>query len=430
MEELEKDLEELINDENKKKKNTNINIIDEKEDILLDDNSVEIIKKYVKKKCEHNKRKSQCKECKGSQICEHNKVKSQCKECGGSAYCEHNKQKRDCKECGGSGICEHNKRKSQCKECGGSGICEHNKQKSHCKECGGSSICEHNKRKSTCKECGGSSICEHNKIKSTCKECGGSEICEHNKRKSTCKECGGSEICEHNKQKSYCKDCGGSAYCEHNKQKRRCKQCGGSGICEHNKLKSTCKECGGSELCKSSWCETYGNKKYNGYCLICCVNLFPEIQVTRNYKTKEKDVVDRIIKHYPNFTWVSDKKVEDGCSKRRPDLLLDLGTHILIIEVDENKHNEYNCLCENKRLMEISKDLNHRSIIFIRFNPDGYVDLNGNKISSCWKTTTKGLTIIKKEKEWEERINKLKSEIQYWIDNKIEKTIEIIELFY
>ena len=38
MEELEKDLEELINDENKKKKNTNINIIDEKEDILLDDN--------------------------------------------------------------------------------------------------------------------------------------------------------------------------------------------------------------------------------------------------------------------------------------------------------------------------------------------------------------------------------------------------------
>jgi hypothetical protein len=80
--------------------------------------------------------------------------------------------------------------------------------------------------------------------------------------------------------------------------------------------------------------------------------------------------------------------------------------------------------------MEISKDLNHRSIIFIRFNPDGYVDLNGNKISSCWKLNKLGLMSIKKEKEWEERINKLKSEIQYWIDNKTEKTVEIIELFY
>ena len=51
MDELEKDLEELMKDENNKKKNVNINIIDEKEDILLDDNSVEIKKKYVKKIC-------------------------------------------------------------------------------------------------------------------------------------------------------------------------------------------------------------------------------------------------------------------------------------------------------------------------------------------------------------------------------------------
>ena len=39
------------------------------------------------------------------------------------------------------------------------------------------------------------------------------------------------------------------------------------------------------------------------------------------------------------------------------------------------------------------------------------------------------MTILK-EKEWEERINTLKEEIQYWIDNETEKTIEIIELFY
>jgi len=67
--------------------------------------------------------------------------------------------------------CEHNKRRSQCKECGGSSICKHNKRKSTCKECGGSSICIHDKRKSRCKECGGSFICQHNRQKATCKEC-------------------------------------------------------------------------------------------------------------------------------------------------------------------------------------------------------------------------------------------------------------------
>ena len=67
--------------------------------------------------------------------------------------------------------CEHNRKKSQCKDCGGSGICEHNKRKSQCKDCGGSSICEHGRQKSLCKDCGGSSFCEHNKLKSRCNDC-------------------------------------------------------------------------------------------------------------------------------------------------------------------------------------------------------------------------------------------------------------------
>ena len=35
-----------------------------------------------------------------------------------------------------------------------------------------------------------------------------------------------------------------------------------------------------------------------------------------------------------------------------------------------------------------------------------------------------------KQKEWVERIETLKQQIQYWIDNPNKKTIEIIELFY
>jgi hypothetical protein len=66
---------------------------------------------------------------------------------------------------------EHGKIRSQCKDCGGSSICEHGKIRSQCKDCGGSSICEHGKIRSQCKDCGGSSICEHGKIRSTCKDC-------------------------------------------------------------------------------------------------------------------------------------------------------------------------------------------------------------------------------------------------------------------
>ena len=347
--------------------------------------------------------------------------------------CEHGKRKRFCKECSGSAFCEHIKIKYYCKECGGAGICEHGRQKSQCKECGGSIICQHGRQKRRCKECCGSSICEHLKYKTNCIECGGSSICEHYRQKRQCKDCGGSSICEHGKQKAHCRDCNNSAFCEHDKIKRQCRECSGTAFCEHNKRKSHCKECGGSALCKSSWCDTApSNPQYEGYCLSCFFHLFPEKPNTRNYKTKEKDVVDRITQSFPNFTWVADKKVQDGCSRRRPDLLLDMGSHIIIMEVDENKHTDYDCSCEHKRLMELSQDLQHRPIIFIRFNPDDYINQEGILVKSCWKLNKLGIMQIQKtkQKEWEERINSLKQQIQYWIDNPTEKTIEIIELFY
>ena len=145
-----------------------------------------------------------------------------------------------------------------------------------------------------------------------------------------------------------------------------------------------------------------------------------------------QDVVDRIKEIFPEFTWVHDKRVEDGCSKRRPDLLLDLGSHIIIVEIDENKHTEYECSCENKRIMEISQDVYHRPIVFIRFNPDKYIDENGKTISSCWRLNGKGIICITKTKidEWNHRINCLIEQIKYWIDNPSDKLVEQVQLFY
>lgn len=348
--------------------------------------------------------------------------------------CEHGIYQKYCVECknlGGSQICEHNKRKSKCVQCGGSEICEHKKIISSCIECEGAGICEHKKEKRRCIECKGSQICKHNKRKEICIACGGSGICEHDKIKSQCKECVGSRFCEHGKRKSRCITCGGSELCDHKKIKRNCVECKGSGICEHNQRRSRCIICKGSDICKSEWCSTYGNSKYKGYCLFCFVNLFPDKVISKNYKTKERYISEYIKTIYCNFSWITDKSIEFGCSKRRPDLLLDLGFHILIIEVDENQHVNY--LCENKRIMELSQDVGYRPIVFIRFNPDGYIDKNNNKVTSCWKINkTLGILQInkKKETEWTTRLNTLIETIQHWIDNPSEKTIEVVKLFY
>lgn len=185
--------------------------------------------------------------------------------------------------------------------------------------------------------------------------------------------------------------------------------------------------------CVSEWCYDTGYfSGRNGYCLHCYIHLFPEKPIARNYKTKEKAVVDCILGEFTGKTWICDKRIQDGCSRRRPDMLLDLGNQVVIIEVDENQHAQYDCSCENKRLMELSQDVGHRSIVFIRFNPDDYVDQIGQTIKSCWTLNKKGIVSVNSKNLdlWTKRLAILKDQVQYWINQTTEKTVEVIELFY
>ena len=185
--------------------------------------------------------------------------------------------------------------------------------------------------------------------------------------------------------------------------------------------------------CKTYLCSTQVTKKYDGYCRFCYMNLFPDKPVSRNYKTKEYAVVEFVKTKFPEMSWVADKIVNSGCSRRRPDLLLDLGYQVIIVEVDENQHIDYDCSCENKRIMELSQDVGHRPIVFIRFNPDEY-EKDGTNISSCWGCDKTGLCVVKKSKknEWTDRLHLLEENINYWInpENITSKTIETIKLFY
>ena len=61
-----------------------------------------------------------------------------------------------------------------------------------------------------------------------------------------------------------------------------------------------------------------------------------------------------------------------------------------------------------------------------------FINKDNKKITSCWICSKDGIIRInkKKEDEWKERINILFNQINYWINNKTNKTLEIIHLYY
>ena len=190
-----------------------------------------------------------------------------------------------------------------------------------------------------------------------------------------------------------------------------------------------------NKRCLTPLCPTQvSNPAYEGHCLPCFVNNPANYgkPVFRNYKTKERDVVDKVQTLFPDVDWRADQRISDGCSKRRPDLFLDMGSHVCIVEIDENKHEAYDCSCENKRIQEIWNDVGCRPIIFIRFNPDSYIDLDNVKHPSCWRNNKLGVCQVPKSKaaEWQQRIETLAEAIRLWMGMVPDKPVETVELFY
>ena len=189
-------------------------------------------------------------------------------------------------------------------------------------------------------------------------------------------------MCEHGRlRRDRCKECNGTQICEHGRRKTDCKECGGSGICEHGKLKFQCPDCMGSAVCKSihppynTGCRTLGNRKLNGFCSHCFVNLFPEDPraLTVRKKSKEIQVMTHIFSKYDGFK--NDKPfyvdLEGGCcaTKRRIDLRKLINNTMLCIEVDENQHKNYIKQNEQNRYDDLFMDFSGK-YIFIRYNPD------------------------------------------------------------
>ena len=180
------------------------------------------------------------------------------------------------------------------------------------------------------------------------------------------------------------------------------------------------KRCG---ICNS----THMNQKYKPNCARCHFHLHPDDPRLINYKTKEQAYMSAILKKFPQFKL--DKTINGGCSKRRPDGFLDLLTHVIIIEIDENEHKSYDDTCNNRRTMELSQDVNHRPIVFIRLNPDGYT-LNGNRMKGSFSLTKKNNELKVVKKEFNKRLNSLIESVETHMITIPDKTISVEYLYF
>jgi hypothetical protein len=123
--------------------------------------------------------------------------------------------------------------------------------------------------------------------------------------------------------------------------------------------------------------------------------------------------------------------IQGGCSRRRPDILIELLTHCIVIEINEFQHKHGSYSCENKRMMEIFEDLGNLPLVYIMINPDHYTDKNGVLHKSCFvnhKATE--APIINKNSNIKERLKTLKTKIEDHILQIPTKELTIITLYY
>jgi hypothetical protein len=238
-----------------------------------------------------------------------------------------------------------------------------------------------------------------------------------------------------------------------NVKNKKCKKCNDSlAVCNYKGLKSRiyCCRCRlpdmvnlSKTICKNDYILDNGEKyeclteiahmKYDGYCTRCFVGLFPNAPITKNFKTKEVRVYEYIKSMFPDVEIVTDKIISTGFSKRRPDMCIYKDEYSIIIEVDEFQHGVYETICENKRMMELFIDLQNKPLVIIRFNPDAYTNAKNKKINSCWSISkANGMAIINKNKivDWNNRLNKLKQTLTYYLQNPPTKELEVQYLYY
>ena len=174
------------------------------------------------------------------------------------------------------------------------------------------------------------------------------------------------------------------------------------------------------------------NYKYGDLCACCYQKKYPFKKVGKNAKTKELLTMEYLKNMNLKVDITFDKQLRSsvgGCVRKRPDAFIDMGSYVIVCEVDEHRHKGYSC--ENKRSMEILNGCGQRPMVMIRLNPDEYI-CNGISHPSCFGTDKTGLIRVKKKRmgEWKMRLKTFGDHVKYWVENKPKKEFTLIQIFY
>uniref|UniRef100_A0A6C0KF38 Uncharacterized protein n=1 Tax=viral metagenome TaxID=1070528 RepID=A0A6C0KF38_9ZZZZ len=129
----------------------------------------------------------------------------------------------------------------------------------------------------------------------------------------------------------------------------------------------------------------------NGLCVNFC-SLEERDLIMKKHVKKREEFINRLLdEEISTKPYSKDEVIDRNCSKKRPDRVYHLGSHVVILEVDENQHKSYKCTAygdtkegrlkgEAIRMFEIFQSFDGVPCIFIRYNPDNFTNKDGKNV--------------------------------------------------
>ena len=129
------------------------------------------------------------------------------------------------------------------------------------------------------------------------------------------------------------------------------------------------------------------------YCDYCDVG--KSAGATRQYEKANEELLKAA-----GYKFRTDQTVDTECSRKRPDFVIENppeNNHSTIVEIDEEQHRSYPCVCEQNRMIELFQAFGGEKVTFIRFNPYPFHYMTDGKKQSPIETlrSTRLLSVIR-----------------------------------
>ena len=154
---------------------------------------------------------------------------------------------------------------------------------------------------------------------------------------------------------------------------------------------ASCNQLGTYEINSERFCETHCPDNATNLGIAKCNSCGLDDILTNNLcescdptivrlRVKRKEMRIHSVLESEGIPFIHDKILEETkCGRERPDFQIDCGDHFVYLEVDEHQHRSYACECEQIRMINLA-EVRGLPITFIRYNPDIYDPIKGQKM--------------------------------------------------